>query len=250
MHPRLAALSRYGAVANQPRFANNGNAFARTVGQLSFGAVALFVFAARDALSVFSSAVFATVAGGAVRIVRANISSATRTVREAARRTRIVARRVVRAGDAFARIRAVERIAFAAGFFRFAITAARTVGNGVAGTAAFVAAFLVFTAAFARTVAADVLTGGTADGGRTNAISRGVNHFFAVAVAFRTRFAGFAFAVNALFARAARRFRAAADGSVVFDVAGRRRSRTRRRRADGDAFAADAFLRRQALVVR
>ena len=250
LHSGFATLFGCRTVANQSCFAGNGHAVARTVGQLSVGAAALFVFAARDAFGTFRSAVFANIAGGAVAIIHASVRSATRTVRETAARTRIVARIVVRAGDAFAGVRFIERIPFAAGFLGFAITAARTVGNGVAWAAAFVAAGVVFHAAFARTVVADILSGGTADPCGANAFTRSVNHFFAVAVAFRTDGAGFAFAVDTLLARAARRFRAFAGGSMVFGFATWRFTRTRRRRANGLALPFYAFLRCQTLRIR
>lgn len=102
LHSRVATVFGCRTVANQSRFAGNGNAVARTVGQISFIAAALFVFTARNTFRVFRSTVFATVAGATVGIIHARIRSAARTVREAALRTRIVARSVVRAGDAFA----------------------------------------------------------------------------------------------------------------------------------------------------
>ena len=102
LHSRITALFGHRVAANQSRFANDGQTFARSVGQLTVGATALFVFTARNTFRVFRSTVFATVAGAAVGIIHARIRSAARTVRETALRTRIVARSVVRAGDAFA----------------------------------------------------------------------------------------------------------------------------------------------------
>jgi len=122
----------------------------------------LFVFAARDALGVFRSAVFAAVAGRAVVIRGAGVRFASVRCRNGSRRTRIIARIVAGAGDTFAGVCAVERITLAAIFGRFAIATAVAVGDGVAGASAFVFARVVFRTAFARTVAVQVLTRRTA----------------------------------------------------------------------------------------
>ena len=96
---RITALFGYGVTANQACLASDGNAFARSVGQLSFGAAALFVFAARDALSIFRFSVFATVACGAVVIHGACVLFASVRCRDSSRRTVAIA---ARADDAFA----------------------------------------------------------------------------------------------------------------------------------------------------
>ena len=162
LHPRVTALFGDVFTADQSCFARHGNAFARSVGQLSFGAAALFVFAARDALGAFRSAVFAAVTFGAVFIHGACVRFASVRCRDGSRRTWIVARIVVSTGNAFAGVCAIERITLAAIFGRFAIATAVAVGDGVAGASAFVFARVVFRTAGTRTVAADVLTRRTA----------------------------------------------------------------------------------------
>ena len=102
LHPRVTALFGDVFTADQSCFARHGNAFARSVGQLSFGAAALFVFAARDALGAFRSAVFAAVTFGAVFIHGACVRFASVRCRDGSRRTWIVARIVVSTGNAFA----------------------------------------------------------------------------------------------------------------------------------------------------
>ena len=159
LHSRITALFGDVFTADQSCFASHGNAFARSVGQLSFGAAALFVFAARDALGVFRSAVFAAVTFGAVFIHGACVRFASVRCRDCSLRTVAIA---ARADDAFAGIRTVKRIARITGFGFFAITTAVAVGNGVAGASAFIVARVVFLTVFARTVAADVLTRRTA----------------------------------------------------------------------------------------
>ena len=99
LHPRVTALFGDVFTADQSCFASHGNAFARSVGQLSFGAAALFVFAARDALGVFRFPVFATVAFGAVVIHGACVRFASVRRRDCSLRTVAIA---ARAGDAFA----------------------------------------------------------------------------------------------------------------------------------------------------
>ena len=96
---RITALFGYGVTADQSRLTFNGNAFARSVGQLFFGAAALFVFAARDALSAFRSAVFAAVTFGAVFIRGACVRFASVRRRDCSLRTVAIA---ARAGNAFA----------------------------------------------------------------------------------------------------------------------------------------------------
>ena len=221
-------MFRCRTVANQSRFAGNGNAVARTVGQISFIAAALFVFTARNTFRVFRSTVFATVAGATVGIIHARIRSAARTVRETALRAWIAARSVVRAGDAFAGVRSVERIARVTRQRRFTITAAFAVGNGVAGASAFVAAGVVFQTVFARTVVVKVLPCRATFIRGANAFARIVDDFFAVAVAFCADGAGFTFSVKALFTRFARPFRAFAGVIVVFGFAIWCFARTRR----------------------
>ena len=250
LHARVTALFRHAVAAHQVRFARHGNAFARPVRQLSVGTAALFVLAARHAFRAFRSAVLAEVPRRAVVVRYAHIRSAAVPVRERPRGTRIVAVVVVGAGHAFARVRAVERIAFAAGFLFLTVTAARPVGIRFARTVAFVVGCVVFGTGFARTVAADVLSLGTADVRGTNASPVRTEDFFAVAVALRPRRAGFAAAVDAFFVRAARRFRAFAGVRVIVDFAVGRFAGTRRRRADVFAFAVNAFLRRQTVRIR
>ena len=99
LHPRVTALFGYGVTADQSRLTFNGNAFARSVGQLSFGAAALFVFAARDALGVFRFPVFTTVAFGAVFIHGACVRFASVRCRDCSLRTVAIA---ARADDAVA----------------------------------------------------------------------------------------------------------------------------------------------------
>ena len=99
LHPRVTALFGDVFTADQSCFARHGNAFARSVGQLSFGAAALFVFAARDALGAFRFAVFTTVAFGAVVIHGACVRFASVRRRDCSLRTVAIA---ARAGDAFA----------------------------------------------------------------------------------------------------------------------------------------------------
>ena len=156
---RITALFGYGVTADQSRLTFNGNAFARSVGQLFFGAAALFVFAARDALGVFRFPVFTTVAFGAVVIRGACVRFASVRRRDCSLRTVAIA---ARADDAFAGIRTVKRIARITGFGFRAVTSTVALGNGVAGASAFVAAGVVFQTVFARTVAADILTRRTA----------------------------------------------------------------------------------------
>ena len=99
LHPRVTALFGDVFTADQSCFARHGNAFARSVGQLSFGAAALFVFAARDALGVFRFPVFATVAFGAVFIHGACVRFASVRCRDCSLRTVAIA---ARANDAVA----------------------------------------------------------------------------------------------------------------------------------------------------
>ena len=159
LHSRITALFGDVFTADQSCFASHGNAFARSVGQLSFGAAALFVFAARDALGVFRFPVFATVAFGAVVIRGACVRFASVRRRDCSLRTVAIA---ARADDAFAGIRTVKRIARITGFGFRAVTSTVALGNGVAGASAFIVARIVFLTVFARTVAADVLTRRTA----------------------------------------------------------------------------------------
>ena len=99
LHSRITALFGDVFTADQSRLTFNGNAFARSVGQLSFGAAALFVFAARDALGAFRSAVFAAVTFGAVFIHGACVLFASVRCRDCSLRTVAIA---ARADDAFA----------------------------------------------------------------------------------------------------------------------------------------------------
>ena len=99
LHSRITALFGDVFTADQSRLTFNGNAFARSVGQLSFGAAALFVFAARDALGAFRSAVFAAVTFGAVFIHGACVRFASVRCRDCSLRTVAIA---ARADDAFA----------------------------------------------------------------------------------------------------------------------------------------------------
>ena len=99
LHSRITALFGDVFTADQSCFASHGNAFARSVGQLSFRAAALFVFAARDALGVFRFPVFATVAFGAVFIHGACVRFASVRCRDCSLRTVAIA---ARANDAVA----------------------------------------------------------------------------------------------------------------------------------------------------
>ena len=159
LHSRITALFGDVFTADQSRLTFNGNAFARSVGQLSFIAAALFVFSARNTFRAFRFAVFAAVGGKAVVIRGACVLFASVRRRDCSLRTVAIA---ARAGDAFAGIRTVKRIARITGFGFFAITTAVAVGDGVAGASAFVAAGVVFQTVFARTVTADILTRRTA----------------------------------------------------------------------------------------
>ena len=198
MYARVAALLFDIRSADQSCFARHGNAFSRAVRQLSVGAAALFVFAARHAFRAFRSAVLAGIPCIAVRIRDAFIRFASVCRRECSRRARIVAVVVGGTRHTFAGVRAVERIA-------------RTVRTGISGTAAF------FTAqtSFARTIAADVLPAGTADVCGANAFPIRPQNLFAGTAATCPRRARFAFSVRAFFGFTARCFRAFAGMSVV-----------------------------------
>ena len=101
LHPRVTALFGYGVTADQSRLTFNGNACTRSVGQFSFIAAALFVFAARDALGVFRFPVFAAVGGKAVVIHGACVLFASVRCRDCSLRTVAIA---ARADDAVARV--------------------------------------------------------------------------------------------------------------------------------------------------
>ena len=96
---RITALFGYGVTADQSRLTFDGNAFARSVGQLSFIAAALFVFSARNTFRAFRFAVFAAVGGKAVVIRGACVRFASVRCRDGSLRTVAIA---ARAGDAFA----------------------------------------------------------------------------------------------------------------------------------------------------
>ena len=99
LHPRITALFGDVFTADQSCFARHGNAFARSVGQLSFGAAALFVFSARNTFRAFRFAVFAAVGGKAVVIRGACVRFASVRCRDGSLRTVAIA---ARAGDAVA----------------------------------------------------------------------------------------------------------------------------------------------------
>lgn len=203
-------------------------ASAVAVGQLTFGTSAGRVFRAGDTFGRRSRGIFALLTRAAIRIGRTfKNRTPPLTVGQSSRRARIFTAAVVAGFTAFAHAQnGIPLLTRRTAFRSPAHTAARAVGNRIAGAVAFLSFFIGLARAIRSAVPLSVRATGRS---RAVASALAVGNLRAGASALFTGSAFHARAVRtALHARGARRFRTFANGFVVF-----RRTVGRRPRAGG-----------------